>query len=392
MMPAFTVPILLAILAAIADESTPDSATGQVVWFGTSTRGDTQAEGIYVARFDPDRGRLGPLRLAVATANPTFLAQHPSLPVLYAVSELETTEGRPGGGVAAFAVDPDQETLREINRRSSGGPGPCHVAVDPTGSVVLAANYGGGSVICLPLASDGSLGEVTTGGFLQHQFDRAGTPGIVPGRQERAHAHSITPTPDSRFAVVCDLGLDSVFVHALDLADASLTPHRSIRLQAGAGPRHFAFDPSGRFGYVLNELDLTVTACRFDAASGTLDALQTIPTLPDDVVDRQAMTAAEVVVHPSGRFCYTSNRGHDSITAFARDPDSGRLEFLGTTPIGGRTPRNFVVSPDGRFLLAAGQQSNTVTVFAIDPDSGALGDTCQTVDVPTPMCIRFARP
>jgi 6-phosphogluconolactonase len=271
------------------------------------------------------------------------------------------------------------------------------VSVDRTGRVALAANYGGGSVICFGLAADGSLEPVVKGtpsgvpgssgvpgGFIQHEGK-----GPNPQRQEGPHGHSINPTADSRFAVACDLGLDKVFLHSLDADKATLTPHGFGTTAAGAGPRHFAFHPSGRYGYAVNELDLTVTAFAFDPQAGTLAPIQSLSTLAADVTDTKGFSTAEIVAHPGGRFLYASNRGHDSIAMYGVDPASGRLTFLGTEPIRGKTPRNFMIDPSGQFLLAAGQNSHTVTVFAIDAETGRLSFTGQSLDVPSPVCIRF---
>jgi 6-phosphogluconolactonase len=382
-------PLILAIVAA---GPLPAAAAERHVWFGTGTRGESKSEGIYVATFDTTTGALSAPRLAAQATNPSFLALHPSLPVLYAVAEVPDVEGKPGGGVAAFAIDTATGGLTPLNSQSSGGAGPCHVTIDAAGTVALAANYGGGSAICLRLAADGRLEPVTAGspgGFLQHASEREVGPGFNAARQEKPHAHSINPAPDGRFAIVCDLGLDKVFVHALDAAGGTLAPHTAAVLAAGAGPRHFAFHPEGRVGYAVNELDLTVTALAFDAKAGTLTPLESVSTLPADVTERAGFSTAEVVVHPTGRFVYASNRGHDSIAHYAVDEATGRLQFRGVEPIRGKTPRNFVLAPGGRFLLAAGQGSDTVTVFAIDEATGGLTFTGTSITVPTPMCIRF---
>jgi 6-phosphogluconolactonase len=380
------------VVAALAAGSLPAAAAERHVWFGTGTRGESKSEGIYVATFDTTTGALSAPRLAAQASNPSFLALHPSLPVLYAVAEVPDVEGRPGGGVSAFAIDDATGGLTLLNSQSSGGAGPCHVTVDAAGRVALAANYGGGSAICLRLAADGRLEPVSAGspgGFVQHAYEREPGPGFNAGRQEKPHAHSINPAPDGRFAVVCDLGLDKVFVHALDTAKGVLAPHTAAVLPAGAGPRHFAFHPSGRFGYAVNELDLTVTALAFDGQAGTLTPVEAVSTLPADVTERAGFSTAEVVVHPTGRFVYASNRGHDSIAQYEVDGTTGRLRFRGVEPIRGKTPRNFVLAPGGRFLLAAGQGSDTVTVFAIDEATGGLTFTGTSIIVPTPMCIRF---
>jgi len=316
---------LTATAPAMSNAHGAEPTTGQLVWFGTYTGGPANSEGIYVSRFDAATGRLTAPVLAAAVKNPSFLAVHPALPVMYAVSEVAEADGKPIGAVLSLAIDESTGLLSARNHQSSGGSVPCHVSVDRTGKVALAANYGGGSVICFGLAADGSLRPVVAGepgGFIQHE----GT-GPNPQRQEGPHGHSINPTGDGRFAVACDLGADRVFVHALDVEKALLTPHGFGRSTPGAGPRHFAFHPGGRYGYAVNELDLTVTAFAFDPQAGTLTTIQTISTLPADVTDTQGFSTAEIVAHPSGKFLYASNRGHDSIAVYAVDQATGRLTF-----------------------------------------------------------------
>lgn len=363
------------------------SAEDRLVWFGTYTNPKTASKGIYVSRFDDAAGTLAPPVLAAEARNPSFLALHPTLPMLYAASEISDHAGKPTGGIVSFTIDEHAGGLTRKNDQPSGGAGPCHVSVDRTGKVVLAANYGGGSVICLGLDADGGLRPVVAGspgGFIQHEGKS-----VNEKRQEKPHAHSAYAAADGRFAITCDLGIDKVLVHTLDTAKAMLSPHAFAAVKPGAGPRHFAFHPSGRFGYACNELDLTVTGFAFGPAAGTLTELQTLSTLPADVADRAGLSTAEIVAHPSGKFLYVSNRGHHSIAMFSIDEPTGKLTFLGTEPIRGKTPRNFVVDPTGRFLLAAGQDSNTVTVFAIDPATGRLAFTGTSIDVPSPVCIRF---
>lgn len=357
------------------------------VWFGTYTNAKTGSEGIYVAWFDTDTGALTQPVLAGKAKNPSFLALHPTLPVLYAVSEIADAAGKPTGGILSFAIDERTGSLTKKNEQPSGGAGPCHVSVDRTGKALLAANYGGGSVICLGLDADGSLRPVVAGapgGFIQHEGKS-----VNAKRQEKPHGHSIYPTADSRFAVTCDLGIDKVLVHTLDVSTATLVPHGFGAVKPGAGPRHFAFHPSGRFGYAVNELDLTVTGFSFDPATGTLAEFQTLSTLPAEVTDRTGLSTAEIVAHPQGAFVYASNRGHHSIAMFSVDKATGNLTFLGVEPILGKTPRNFALDPTGKFLLAAGQDSNTVTVFAIDEATGRLAFTGTSIEVPSPVCIRF---
>ena len=362
------------------------------VWFGTYTRAGSGSEGIYVSRFDTVRGTLSKPVLAATAKNPSFLAFHPRLPMLYAVAEVAGAGGKPEGGVAAFAVDAETGTLTAKGEQSSGGGGPCHVTVDPSGRAVLAANYGGGSLICLGLTDRGTLEPVVTGtpgGFIQHAYDRAGTPGINPRRQEKPHAHSVDVAPDGRHAFCCDLGLDEVLVYRFDAERATLTPHGKAPVAVGAGPRHFAVHPGGRFAWCVNELALTVTGFASDAAAGTLTEIQTLATIPADVTDRTGFSCAEIAVHPSGKFLYASNRGHDSVAIYSIDEATGKLSFVGVEPTRAKTPRHFAIAPGGRHLLAAGQDSGTVTVFAIDQATGKLTFTDESIAVPAPVCILF---
>ncbi len=369
-------------------------ASCQLVWFGTYTRGGGGSEGIYVSHFDPESGSLAPPVLATAATNPSFLAVHPTRPLLYAVAEVAEAEGRPSGAISAYSIDAARGRLTLVGSQPTGGGGPCHVCIDPSGQAVLAANYGGGSVICLGIGPDGQPQPVVAaepGGFVQHVYDRANVAGIDPRRQKKPHAHSVDVSPDGRFAFCCDLGLDAVLVSRLDPTRATLSPHLKATLAAGSGPRHFAFHPAGRHAYCVNELALTVTAFGYDPEAGRLGELQTLSTIPDDVVDRTGISTAEVAVHPTGRFLYASNRGHHSIAMAAIDEASGKLSFLGVEPIRGQTPRSFAISPNGKFLLAAGQDSNTVTVFTIDEATGRLTFTGQSVAVPSPVCVLFGK-
>ncbi|MFN7814262.1 MAG: lactonase family protein, partial [Planctomycetia bacterium] len=340
------------------------SAAEQLVWFGTYTGQGTGSEGIYVARFDDQAGTFGPVELAAKTTTPSFIALHPTLPVLYAACEFV-------GTVEAFTID---EATGKLAPTGRGAAWACHLSVTPRGSAMLAA--GGAGVACLQLGADGGIGSAVV---LAHK--------APPGVGAKSFPHSAYPTPDGRFAVACDMNFDRVFVHALDAAKPALATHGEVALPAGTGPRHFAFHPGGRHGYAVNEKNATVTAFAFDPEAGVLSELQTISTLPEGTTDKCA--TAEIAIHPSGRFLYASNRGPDSIAMYAVDATTGKLSFLGAEPIRGKEPRNFVIAPGGRFLLAAGQHSASVTVFAIDPDSGRLEFTGTKADVPTPTCIRF---
>ncbi len=314
--------------------------------------------------------------------NPSFLALHPNHRFLYAVGEVADFGGKRAGAVSALSIDPQTGKLTLLNQRSSGGDGPCHVVVDKAGKNALVANYGGGSVEPLPIQQDGRLSEASA--FIQHQGSS-----VNPQRQKEPHAHSINLDAANRFAVVADLGLDKVFVYKFDSAKGSLAANDppSVQVKPGSGPRHFAFHPSGRYAYVINEILCTVTAFSFDAEQGVLKEIQTVSTLPGEV--KLDYSTAEVQVHPSGKFLYGSNRGHDTIAVFGIDEKTGKLTYVENQPTQGKVPRNFGIDPTGQYLLAANQNSDTVAVFRIDPKSGALNPTGQIVEVPAPVCVKF---
>ena len=353
------------------------------VFVGTYTRDASQ--GIYAFDLDLASGALEPRGLAAELRNPSFVAIHPNRKSLYAVSEVSDAGGRPTGGVSAFAIDGGSGELKRLNSQPSGGAGPCHLVVDPSGKCVLVANYGGGSVASIPIKSDGSLAEPAS--VIQHQGKS-----VNPGRQEAPHAHSINVDPTKQYAVAADLGLDKLLVYKLNADAGTLRPHdpASASVEPGAGPRHFAFHPNGRFAYVINELALTVTAFTWDAKRGALETIHSVSTLPDDFEgSREGLSTAEVQVHPSGKFLYGSNRGHDTIAIFAVDRETGRLTPVGHQSTGGKIPRNFGIDPTGKYLLAANQNSDSVVVFRIDGQSGKLSPTGHKVEVASPVCVKF---
>jgi 6-phosphogluconolactonase len=314
--------------------------------------------------------------------SPAFLALHPNKRFLYAVNEVDKFEGQAGGGVSAFAINPASGKLLLLNQESSRGGGPCHLEVDASGKAVLVANYGGGSVAALPIGADGRLGAAAA--FVQH----AGS-SVNPRRQEGPHAHGIYLDAENRYAFVPDLGMDKVLVYRWNAARIELEPNDppSVAVAPGAGPRHFTFHPGGRFAYVINELLSTVTVLAYDPVRGALKEVQTISTLPDGFTGNS--TTAEIEVHPSGRFLYGSNRGHDSLVIYTIDAQTGRLTLAGHEPTRGRTPRNFALDPTGTYLLAANQESNSIAVFGIDAQTGGLQATGQVIEVPVPVCIVF---
>jgi 6-phosphogluconolactonase len=350
-----------------------------LVYFGTYTR--RNSKGIYMSRLDAAKGELTAPELAGECSNPSFLAIHPNGRNLYAVSELSGQGGQLAGAVTAFSIDRQSGRLNELNKVSSKGNGPCHLNVDKTGRALVVANYGSGSVAAMPVRADGSLREAA--GFIEHKGSS-----VNPKRQQGPHAHSANISSDNRFVVVADLGLDQVLVYRFDPAKASLAPNdpRFAKVQPGAGPRHFTFHPNGRFAYVINELHSTVTAFNYDRKRGAFSELHTVSTLPADF--RGDNTTAEVVAHPSGKFLYGSNRGHNSIAVFQID-GSGKVTLIENASTQGRIPRNFAIDPTGQWLLAANQETDNVTVFAINKTSGRLKATGQTLKVDTPVCVRY---
>ena len=362
---------LLLPLAGFAGES--------LVYFGTFT--GAKSRGIYLSRFDSATGTLTAPELAAEIENPTFLAVAPGGRFLYAVSEVNKIGGKDTGAVAAYAVDVKTGRLTPLNRQNSGGPGPCHISVDATGKCLLVANYAGGSIAALPIHADGSLGGAAT--FIQHTGSSVNT-----NRQAGPHAHSIYPSPDNRFVLNCDLGLDRVFAYGLDAGAAKLTDYTmGVNVAPGSGPRHLVFSADGKFVYVINEMGGTITVFSYAATNAAMNEVQMISSLPRDFSGQN--TSAEIALHPSGKFLYASNRGHDSIALFSVDQKTGRLTFVEHESTMGRTPRHFAVDPTGRWLMVENQASDSVVMFAIDQDTGKLKPTGRTITVGAPVCAVF---
>lgn len=374
----------MALSAASAAAAAPGALRAKefLVFIGTYT--GAKSKGIYVARFDTSTGRLSEPTLAAEVASPSFLAVHPNGRFLYSVNEVGNFAGSPAGAVSAFEIDRINGGLKLLNQSSSRGAGPCHLIVDPTGRNVLVANYGGGSVAVLPIGRDGTLGPASA--FIQHTGSS-----VNPRRQREPHAHAVALSPDYRFAFVADLGLDQVRVYRFDARQGTLTPHEPAfaKVAPGSGPRHFAFHPSGKFAYVINEMLCTVTAFRYDARRGTLTETQTISTLPEGQGLEPDFSTAELIVHPSGKFLYGSNRGHDSLVVFRIDPQRGTLTRVQHQSTQGKTPRHFAIDPTGGWLLAENQNSDSIVVFRLDPATGRLTPTGQPLAVPTPVCVCF---
>ncbi len=355
------------------------------VYVGTYTEDGSESKGIYGYRFDSATGQLTSIGLAAETINPSFLAIHPNHRLVYAVNEISNYKGEKSGAVSAFVIDGATGKLTLLNQVASLGGDPCYISVDKSGQYVLVANYGGGSVAVFPVLKDGRLGEAAT--FVQHSGH-----GTNPKRQEAPHAHSIDLSADNRFAIVDDLGLDEMFVYEFG-GSASTTPDslllhpKIVKADAGAGPRHFAFHPSGKFGYVIDEMASTVSVFGYDAASGALHPLQTISTLPKGFSGEN--TGAEIEVHASGKFLYASNRGNNSIAVFAIDAITGTLTPIEYVSTKGASPRNFQIAPGGSMLFAANEKSDNIVVFQINQQTGRLRPTGKVLDIAEPVCVKF---
>jgi len=360
--------------------------TGYTVYVGTYTEKDSK--GIYAFRFDPKTEQLTPLGLEAETKNPSFVALHPNGKFLYAVNETGDFHGKDAdpnkktGAVSAFALDPASGKLTLLNQVASGGADPCYLAFDKSGKYLMVANYTGGTVAVFPVLEDGKLGEASA--IVQHTGK-----GPNAERQEGPHAHSINISPDNRFAVAADLGLDELISYRFDATKGLISAADShfVKVAPGAGPRHFTFHPSGKFAYVVSEMKSTVTAFSYDADGGNLKELQVVSILPAGFSGRN--DAAEVRVHPSGKFLYASNRGHDSIAVFRIDEKKGTLTFVEDVPVLGKEPRNFAIDPPGRLMYVADQNSGKIVVFRIDGKTGKLTATGQTLAVDAPVCVRF---
>lgn len=353
------------------------SAESWHVFFGTGGPG---ADGIYRSAFDTASGKLGPATRVATASNPGFLALHPKGSVLYAVAALDKV---PVAAAYRLGVD---GALSLLNSSPIGDGNGTHIAVHPSGKFLLTAQYGGGSVALFPLDAEGRLGAV-------HVIEHVGGSRVVPKRQDSPHPHWCGFSPDGRFALVPDLGLDGIVIYRVDAQKPSIVRHGFAASVPGGGARHMRFSPDGRFIYLMDELSLTVTTFAWDAAQGTAHLLASVPMLSEEAREAEQFTSgAEIVVHPTGRFVYASNRGHDTVSVFQADPATSVLKLVQLQPVRGAFPRNINLAPGAGWLLAAGQDSNTVTVHKVDPNTGKL--TYQTrgvINVPAPICILFVQ-
>lgn len=357
------------------------------VWFGTRTPRGGESRGIYHAALNTQNGKLTKPTLAAEVNSPGFLALHPDGKTLYV-----TGSASGGDQVSAYRVQgpAGKATLELINSVDTGDGGAAHLSTDHAGTVLLSAQYGGGSTSLYELADDGGIARRVAVRSHAELLPQAGS-GVVAKRQDRPHAHWTGTSPDDRFAFVPDLGMDKVVIWKLDQRTPAITHHGFGQCPAGGGPRHMKFSPEGSRIYVLNELALSITVFEYDSTTGTMTAGQTIPTLSEETKAKETSnSASEIRVHPSGKFVYSANRGHDSISVFAVD-DAGTLSRIEVESIRGGWPRNFNIDPTGQWLIAAGRDSHTATVFKIAPESGELTFIRETQTVPTPICVVFGK-
>lgn len=346
------------------------------VYYGTGGKG---AEGIYHSTFDPEDGKFGQVTLAAKIGAPGFLALHPQGYKLYAAARTKDF-----AGVVGYKVAKDG-SLTEFTQQANPDGGGAHIAVHPTGKFLLTAQYRGGATALFPLFNDGTLGKPVV-------HEHKGGSKVVPERQSSPHPHWCGFSPDGQYALVPDLGMDKIIIYKVDLAKPSITPHSTAESIPGGGPRHMRFSVDGKFIYLLNELALSVTTFSWDATTGTAKKLSVAPALTEEAKAGETFnSAAEILVHPSGKFVYSSNRGHDTVTAYQADPCTGQLQAIQVQPIRGAFPRNINLTPDGQWLLAAGADSNTVSAHRIDPATGKLTYQRGAItNVPSPICIVFA--
>jgi 6-phosphogluconolactonase len=366
------------LLLSSAQTSGKAAAKGQyLAYVGTYTT-KTSSKGIYAFRFDTATGQLSAMGVAAETPDPSWVAVHPSGKYAYAANEAGKVST-----VSAFAVDAKTGKLTALNQMPALGEDPCYLSFDKTGKYVLVANYSSGTIAVFPILADGRLGEHTA--LVKDQ----GATGPNKERQEAPHAHWIETSPDNRFALVADLGLDEVLVYKFDAATGTLAPNEPAfaRLKAGSGPRHAVFYPNGKFVFAVSELNSTATSFAYDVKKATLKEIGTASTLPPGFSGRNDV--AEVAVHPNGKFLYVSNRGNDSIAILSIDQGNRTLSPAGGIPTGGKEPRHFAIDPSGKYLLAENQFSNNIVVFKIDPATGSLTPTGQVVEVPSPVDLTF---
>ncbi|SDC15366.1 6-phosphogluconolactonase [Paenibacillus sp. UNCCL117] len=335
--------------------------------------------GVYAAELDQQTGELRLLSEASGLNNPTFLNVDSAANRLYAIADAVDETGRKRAQVVAFATDAAAGTMQELNRAFTSPDPTCHIQRNERENYLIQVSYHGGHVALISLTEDGRVGELLD--LSQHTGHS-----VHPDRQDRPHPHSAFFSPDGRFLLVPDLGLDLVRIYKVDAGNGKLQVHADASVHPGAGPRHLAFRPDGRFAYVINELDSTIVAFRYDAEAGQLHTVQQISTLPAGFAGENS--CAEIAVSEDGRFVYGSNRGHDSIAVFAADPASGELALIEHVSTQGKHPRHFALTPGGRFLVAANRDTDNVVSYHVDPATGKLAATGHMLTLSKPVCVK----
>lgn len=388
--------LLLLLPVAVYSAQPPDTAgrppkDATLVYVGTFTETPANSKGIYYYWLRTEgneasqNSTLMPLGVAAETPSPAFLTLDLKRRLLFCVNETNAPDGKTGGAVSAFAIDPGTGKLKFINAQPSMGARPCHLVLDKTGRNIIAANYNNGSVAVFPVAEDGRLGDATS--VVQDTGSSINT-----NRQTGPHAHCVAISPDNKFAFVCDLGIDKVMIFKFDAAHGKLTPNDPpfVSIKPGSGPRHLVFRPDGKFAYLISEMALTITAFAYDARAGTLREIQTVSSLPRDY--HGANTAAEIGIAPSGHFLFASNRGNETVVVFEIDRATGKLTWVEEQSTGGKTPRHFGIEPSGKHMVICNEDSNTLLVCRIEKDNGRLKPSGVFADAPAPVCAVFLPP
>ena len=357
--------------------SKPDK--GYLMYVGTYT--GQGSDGIYAYHFNPDKGELIPIGLVAKTDNPTFIAIDSTEKFLYAVNELDSFQNQPTGAISVFAIDKKSGQLKLLQQISSLGAAPAHLSVDKSGRNLLVANYNGGNFVVFPIGIDGQLAPHTT---LKQDSGSS-----VKPEQQGPHAHFIQATNNNKFVLTADLGIDKIIINRFNDKTGILTPAGSgfAKLEPGSGPRHIAFSPSGKYVYVLNELNSTVTVFSLDDETGVMQSKQVLSTLPENFKGNNS--GAEIEVDSKGKFLYVSNRGDNSIGQFSINSDDGSLKPVDWISSGGKTPRNFAIDPTGKWLFAANQDSDNIAMFRIDAANGRLKQVSDSTRLVAPVCIRL---
>jgi len=366
----------LASLPVVSQLSLAASKRSKRIYIGTYTKKSSQ--GVYVYRWKPESGQMERIDLAAKTPNPSFLTLSPDHSNLYCVNEQNHTTGN----VSAFAIDHPTGKLIHRNVVPSGGSAPCNLTTDHTGQVLFVANYGSGSVSSYKILSGGSLSQPVSNIFFKgHSID--------PERQKGPHTHCTTVSPENKYLLVNDLGLDRIMVFHFDPSTAKLTPNDPpyYRAVPGSGPRNLTFHPNGKWAYSIAEMGSIIECMDWNARKGTLTRFQVISSLPKE--HKSPTDAATVQVHPNGCFLYGSNRGDDSITAFSINPANGHLTLIQRISCEGGSPRHFAVAPDGRWLVVGNQDTANIVILKCDAKTGKLASTGRQYPLDSPVCVVF---